>query len=134
MPHQTVERYVKEKKTSNIIIWKFSNKYTNIPKGSILRIHCLASAIVRWTTDDWETYNETSTLDSGIGVHFADLPTHSLVHDQKINFTFYWNDSENWENRDYTLSIERFRQKPVLSEDIVKEKKNRNKTKIYYPS
>jgi glucoamylase len=135
MPLQTAERYVKEKKTSNIIIWKFSNKYTNIPKGSVLRVHCLASATVRWTTDDWATYHETSTLDSGIGVHFADLPTDNLTHDQKINFTFYWNESKNWENRDYCLSIERFRQKDISLEQKEDGKKsNRNKTKIYYPS
>jgi glucoamylase len=135
MPLQTAERYVKEKKTSNIIIWKFSNKYTNIPKGSVLRVHCLASATVRWTTDDWATYHETSTLDSGIGVHFADLPTDNLAHDQKINFTFYWNESKNWENRDYCLSIERYRQKDISLEQKEDGKKsNRNKTKIYYPS
>ncbi|MDF2448431.1 MAG: glucan 1,4-alpha-glucosidase [Bacteroidota bacterium] len=135
MPLQTAERYVKEKKTSNIIIWKFSNKYTTIPKGSVLRIHCQASAVVRWTSDDWETYNETTTLDSGIGVHFADLATENLVHDQKINFTFYWTESKNWENTDYCLSIEKFKQKEVSTDIRLDEKKNnRNKTKIYYPS
>jgi glucoamylase len=134
MPNQTKERYVKEKKTSNLIIWKFSNKYTNIPKGSVLRIHCLASAIVKWTTNNWKTSHDTHTIDSGIGVHYVDLPTDKLANDQKIDFTFYWKDSKNWENRDYRLSIERFRENSNTEAGTVNGKKMRNKTKIYYPS
>ncbi|MBC7695348.1 MAG: glucan 1,4-alpha-glucosidase [Burkholderiales bacterium] len=134
MPTQTKERYLTQKLTSNIIIWKFSNKYKYIPKGKILRIHCLASATVRWTTDDWQTTSDITTLDSGIGVHFADLPTNNLDHGQKIGFTFYWNESKNWENFDYNLCVEKHKQIDKPGDAVVENKKMRNKTKIYYPS
>ena len=134
MPPQTKERYLTQKLTSNNIIWKFNSKYKFIPKGKILRIHCQASATVRWTSDDWQTSHDVTTLDSGVGVHFADLSTVHLSHGQQVGFTFYWHDTKNWENFDYSLCIEKNIQieKPV--ETIIEDKKLRNKTKIYYPS
>lgn len=134
MPSQTKERYLTQKLISNLIIWKFNNKYKYIPKGKVLRIHCLASATVRWTTNDWQTTSDITTLDSGVGVHFADIPTDNLDYGKKIDFTFYWHESQNWENFDYSLSIERDRSKVKSGEAIKEDKKMRNKTKIYYPS
>ena len=46
-----------------------------MPKGNILRIQCLTSAIVRWSADNWLTTQDVTTLDSGVGIHFADLQT-----------------------------------------------------------
>jgi glucoamylase len=106
MPAQTYERYITAKTVSNIFIWNFKTQYSIIPKGKILRIECLASAIVKWTTDNWATANETKTLDSCIGNHFADIPTSELKYGHKISFTFYWIDSGNHEHRDYQVSVE----------------------------
>jgi glucoamylase len=135
MPSQTKERYLDQKQTSNIIIWKFNNQYKYIPKGKVLRLQCLAAATVRWTYNNWETFTDVTTLDTGIGVHFADLPTDNLDSDQKIDYTFYWHESKNWENKDYTLSIEKHKPAEEAMGNTVEQKKtDRNKTKIYYPT
>jgi glucoamylase len=109
MPPQTKQRYLVEKNNSNIFIWHFNNNYKSIPKGKILRIHCLTPATVRWTTDNWLSTNDQTTLDSGVGVHYADLATMHLDYEQNISYTFFWQDSETWEDRNYTLSIEKLR-------------------------
>ncbi len=108
MPSQTKQRYLIEKKDSNIFIWHFNNNYKYIPKGKTLRIHCLAPATVRWTTDNWLSYHDVVTLDSGVGIYYADLMTSNLAYEQKINYTFYWHESDEWESINYTLSIEKF--------------------------
>ncbi|MDO9186894.1 MAG: glucan 1,4-alpha-glucosidase [Bacteroidia bacterium] len=107
MPLQTKHRYLTEKNNSNIFIWHFNNHYKSIPKGKILRIHCLTAATVRWSVDNWLSTNDLVTLDSGVGIHYADLPTENLDYEQKISYTFYWHDSETWEDENYTLSVEK---------------------------
>ncbi|MDP1745940.1 MAG: hypothetical protein Q8L90_10200, partial [Bacteroidota bacterium] len=57
--------------------------------------------------DNWLSTNDLVTLDSGVGIHYADLPTENLDYEQKISYTFYWHDSETWEDENYTLSVEK---------------------------
>ena len=107
MPQQTRQRYLIDKIKSNIFTWNFGNKFKSIPKYRTLRIQSHAMATVRWTTDNWLTYQDTTTLDSGLGVHYADLPIINLDPGQEIIYTFYWNESENWENKNFTLTLEK---------------------------
>ncbi len=134
MPSQTKERYLDDKKTSNIIIWNFKTHYKYIPTRKILRIECLTSAIVKWSLDNWKTSQDIITLDSGLGVYFTDLPTSNLDYGQSIQFTFYWNDSKSWENKNYTLEIEKNKPKETLGEDERKKQERRNKIKVFLPS
>jgi hypothetical protein len=64
-----------------------------------LRIETLSSAMVWWSVDNWEATNETPTCDIGLGIHFADLHTSATNHDN-IRFTFYWQDTQCWEQKD----------------------------------
>ncbi len=134
MPHQTMERYVVEKKVSNVVIWNFATQYKFIPKGKVLRIQCLASARVRWSFDNWITFKEIDTLDSGLGVHFADLPTAKLDHGQSVSYTFFWHDSKTIEGKEYELSIERDRSVEMLEESEERKRSIRDKTKVFLPS
>jgi glucoamylase len=134
MPHQTRDRYVIEKKVSNIVIWNFKTHYKYIPKGKILRIECLAPATIQWSSDKWETKHDISTLDSGLGIHFADLATSKLNHEQHIDFTFYWYDSKTWEGEEYMLAIEKDRSAQLLIETKARKKPERDKIKVFLPS
>lgn len=131
MPAQTRERYLVDKAESSIFIWNFNNKYKYFPKGKNLRIHCLTTATVKWSTDDWITTSETSTLDSGLGIHFADIPTANLDYDQKISYTFYWHDCDTWENENYTLKVEK---RETDETNAIMQNQERDKTKVFLPS
>ncbi|HXB40662.1 MAG TPA: glucan 1,4-alpha-glucosidase [Bacteroidia bacterium] len=133
MPSQTQTRYLEEKTDSNIIIWNFTNQYKYIPKGKTLRLQCLASATVKWTNDNWLSCNEVQTLDSGIGIHFADIVTAGWEYDQQISYTFFWHDAESWENKNYSLSIEKKPSAQMPSEPE-KNQLERDKIKIFLPS
>lgn len=133
MPLQVEKRYIKDKTKSNLYTWTFSTQLKYIPKNKILRIHSLANATVRWSTDDWFTSNELSTLDSGVGVHYVDLPTANLDNDTKIGFTFYWHDAECWENINYELFVEK-KKDHMLTMDPEEQKAKRDKVKVFLPS
>jgi glucoamylase len=134
MPVQTKERYLEQKQTSTIVIWRFSNQNRSIPREKTLRLQCLAPAMVRWTSDDWSTYSDVTTLDSGLGIHYADLPTESLNFSQKIEYTFYWPEADVWEDKNYHLFIERAPEPKEPEARHEQTKSERDKTKIYYPT
>jgi glucoamylase len=107
MPPQTVERYIEGRADSPHTAWRFNHKICSMPSGKILRIETQVKARVRWTTDNWRTLHDTSTDDTGLGLHVADLSTKDLRPGGKIVFTFYWPDADRWEGENYEIEIRR---------------------------
>lgn len=105
MPEVTKSRYLEHGVTSSLSIWSFSNKFTWLEPGRTLRIHTLARATVHWSVDNWASFSDSETIDTGIGVHYVDLKTSELKGGDKVMFTFYWLDTGNWENRDFSVEI-----------------------------
>jgi glucoamylase len=132
MPRQVEKRYLIDKKSSNNFIWTFSSSIKHLPKGKDLRIHSLDTATIRWSTDDWFNTQDVFTLDSGIGVHYADIPTSKLEHGTKISFTFYWHDAEAWESVNYELTIEKKKEPEITDPEEIRLK--RDKVKVFLPS
>lgn len=104
-PPQTMKRYIEGKTDSPYTAWKFNHKIRSVPAGKILRIETQVKANVRWTTDDWETFQDTSTDDTGLGLHLVDLPTKDLGPDRMIAFTFYWIEAARWENENFGVKV-----------------------------
>jgi glucoamylase len=103
MPPQTVERYQVQKVPSAFGIWRYNDKCRGIPAGKRLRIEVLAPALVHWSANDWQTVQDTRTVDSGLGVHFGDLPTEALPVGSTVRFTFLWLDVNRWEGVDFDV-------------------------------
>ena len=105
MPPQTVKRYLVEKTVSPRLTWRFNHKLRSLPSGRILRIELMASAVIHWTTNDWQTTQDTNTQDTGLGIYMADLQTGTLAEGAQITFTFYWSDVRHWEGADFEVRI-----------------------------
>ncbi len=105
MPPQTVKRYLEEKITSPCTIWRFNQKSRRMPRGKTLRIEVLSPSMVRWTSDGWRTFQDVNTRDTGIGMHLAELPAKDLPLGAILEFTFYWTNTDTWENVNYSLNI-----------------------------
>ena len=73
--------------------------------GKILRVELMAAATVHWGVGAWEHPADVETRDSGLGVHFADLPTEGLAAGTQVTFTFHWRDNARWEGRDFSVGI-----------------------------
>jgi glucoamylase len=106
-PPQTVERYLRNKRTSDRVTWRFNNKTRAIAPGLILRIETLAPAVVHWSADGWRTVHDDATRDTTLGVHVVDLPARCLPPATVIDFTFYWPEAARWEGVDYQVCVER---------------------------
>lgn len=104
-PPQTTKRYLADKTTSPLKCWRFNHQIRSIPRGKGLRIETLAPATIRWTDDNWHTIQDTPTEDTGLGVHFADLPEAELPQNGQLIFTFFWTESQTWEGQDFSVEL-----------------------------
>lgn len=106
LPPQTVERYQARKQKAQFFGWRFNNKPRSIPPGKQLRLVVLAPAMVRWSFDQWATWHDSSTRDTGLGVHAADIPCDQLAPGREIAFTFYWPQEQRWEGVNFSVVVE----------------------------
>jgi glucoamylase len=105
-PAQTVRRYVVDKTKSTHFGWRFNNKVRSMPRGKKLRLALLASAKVHWSFDSWETLQDTETVDTGLGMFAADIPSEGLGSGRRISFTFFWTEAQRWEGANFTVMVE----------------------------
>jgi glucoamylase len=103
MPESTRERYLEKQTKAKHRIWTFEQQSHSMPKGKTLRIHVKAPAMVRWTTDNWQTSRDTNTKDTGLGIHIVDFP--KATKKETIQFTFYWTTSKKWENKNFQVEV-----------------------------
>jgi glucoamylase len=104
MPPQPVERYQRNKVTSPFAIWRFNHKCRCFSRGRTLRIEVLTAARVHWSSDGWQTVHDSTTTDTGLGVHHVDLPTERLAVGSEVRFTFFWPEADRWEGQDFKVS------------------------------
>jgi glucoamylase len=105
-PTQTVDRYIKTKTISPLVIWRFNHQVKRLPSGKTLRIETLVPAQLRCSLDGWESFTEYITLDTGFGLHFVDLASKRLPAGGAIDFTFYWPDAQKWEGENFQVKVQ----------------------------
>jgi glucoamylase len=98
MPKLTTHRYLKHQHLSKWIVWRFDRPAPGMPscRKHILgvRLEFLAPAVVHWSADEWLTHQDQPTIDSGLGVHYLDLPLARARF--RIVFTVYWPSTGQW--------------------------------------
>lgn len=104
MSLHTVERYIKNKISSPYVVWRFSWECNSIPSDKKLRIEAQAAALVHWTLDNWNTYSDTDTRDTQLGIHLVDIDLGGQTSGE-IKFTFFWKQANHWENKNYEVKI-----------------------------
>ncbi|MEO6961965.1 MAG: hypothetical protein ABIY90_08365, partial [Puia sp.] len=104
MSFQTEARYLKKKSPSPFSIWRFDWPCTVISSKKILRIEVLSTATVHWSVENWKTSSDSDTKDTGLGLHIADIGLANVDSDV-IEFTFFWKETCQWENRDFVVKI-----------------------------
>jgi glucoamylase len=105
-PPQTVQRYLIQKSERQIFEWRFNNKCRTVPRSKKLRLVLLSPAMVRWTLDGWQSFEDTNTRDTGLGIYTLDLPTASLPPGSQVVFTFFWPQENRWEGTNYGVAVE----------------------------
>ncbi len=100
---EVVERYLKRKDCLKLEVWKFNRQVQSVAADMQLRIQTHAAFRLKYSNDGWESSDEIESTDSSVGVHFVDIPAKTINGDQ-IKFTFYWNESKNWEDREFQIN------------------------------
>ncbi len=106
MPPQPRQRYQIDRVGSRHGVWRFNQKCRSLAKDLILRVELPAEAMVHWSADDWRTVHDTSTRDSGLGIHVADLDTAPIASGGTVVFTLRWAADDRWDGVDYRVAIE----------------------------
>ena len=100
------QRYAKAGTGSKIEMWSFAYQPQRIGRGKVLRIITEQAAKIHWSSDTWATPQDKQTCDSGLGLHWADLPTDKLPDRTRLVFTFNWVEVNRWEGRDFPVVVE----------------------------
>jgi len=106
MPPQTVRRYLKQTNTPRCRPWRPDWRAETLPAGRVLRIDLPEAATVHWSADRWGTVTDSTTQETGLGVHTLALPTEDLAPGTRIVFTWRWRGSGTWAGRDYLVTVE----------------------------
>ncbi len=85
-------------------IWKFNRQVPTVKQGYTLRIQALVPFGLRWSKDDWQTVNDTDSTATVLDIEFVDIPIDSQ-QTSSIHFTFFWTDSQSWEDRNYQVAV-----------------------------
>ncbi len=103
---QVANRYLgKRTECKSLEIWKFNRQVSKVKIGHTLRVQALTSFQLHWSEDNWQTIQDTPSTSTKLGVNFVDIPV-SAGQQESINFTFFWIESSQWEERNYTVIVD----------------------------
>ncbi|WP_226889909.1 hypothetical protein [Nostoc sp. MG11] len=102
---EVANRYLENSKPTQFLeIWKFNRQIRTLKAGYTLRIQALAPFCLHWSNNNWQTVQNTNSTATAIDIEFVDI-TISPSQQSPINFTFFWTNSQNWENRNYQVTV-----------------------------
>ncbi len=87
-PPQVARRYQGAPRTPRVQPWRPDWRPDTVAAGRVLRLDLPEPAEVTWSADGWATSHSARTLDSGVGLHLAEIPSEGLVAGQRISFRF----------------------------------------------
>jgi glucoamylase len=101
------ERYVLRPTINRCEFWSFRHPLRRLPPGKILRILLADAARIAWSVDGWaSTQSIDTTQNDLLRVEFADLPIALLPRRQRVEFTFFWKDSQRSEGRNFAVVVD----------------------------
>jgi glucoamylase len=98
------ERYLSGGARKDLEIWKPMRRVRSMAAGGVLRIQTPAAFRLRWTNDDWQTFNDNPSISVGLGAHFIDIHVPGQQR-APVRFTFFWSEAQRWEGRDYEVEV-----------------------------
>jgi len=103
---EVAARYLgKREKRLRLEVWKPTRHVRFMRAGEVLRVQGDAPFTLRWSGDNWQTKNDTSSRKNGMQIDFADLHEFVSTTGSCLRFTFLWNADDRWEGRDYEVTV-----------------------------
>ena len=103
---EVVARYLgKRDPKSRLRIWKAERQIRFIEPGDTLRMHANEAFTLHWSSDDWQTVDDTKSTTNALQLHFADLSASAIESGASIRFTFHWEKENRWEGTNYSVTV-----------------------------
>jgi glucoamylase len=99
------ERYLNRRGRTDLEVWKPTHRVRTMVAGEVLRIQAQAAFLLHWTSNEWEISQDSVSIATGLGTHFADIRV-SSQQKAPLRFTFFWTEAQRWEGRDYEVEVQ----------------------------
>ena len=107
-------RYLGTGGRRDLEVWKPRRQVASVARGNTLRIQAPVPFRLHWTRDDWQSAQDSDSIDTGIDMGYVDIPV-AAAQQAPLRFTFYWRGDadlpgfrrtrEQWEGRDYAVAV-----------------------------
>ncbi len=102
-PAAVARRYRSQRRPARRSVWLPQAPITTFLAGTRLVVALPRPAQVHWSIDGWERPRDIATVDSGLGLHTAELRVERLPPNTTLDFTWKWRDSGTWAGQDMHL-------------------------------
>ena len=105
-PRAVWQRYRGRRPAARHAFWWPHAPIAGLPAGAFLAVALPLPAVVHWGHDEWRDAADVPTVESGLGFHIAVLEVSRLAAGARIDFTWRWQGSGDWRDRDCTVVVE----------------------------
>lgn len=99
------KRYVDKGVQLRMSAWKKNRPIHVASTKDIIRIIAFRKASLHWTQDNWNTESEDPMTETTLGVWYMDFKPETFESGSKLDFTFHYTETDEWEGRDYELRV-----------------------------
>jgi glucoamylase len=103
---EVVERYRARKSYKCLEVWQPNRQARTVKAGTMLRIVAPTSFGLRWSSDEWQTVEQSSSSPAISKTEFVDIPV-PANQQAPIRFTFFRAASGRSDEREYEVTIQR---------------------------
>jgi glucoamylase len=105
-PAAVWRRYAGRRPEAELAIWCLHAPISWIQSGQALIIALPRAARIHWGTNGWQNAQDGATQDVGLGLNSLEIGTGALSGAGSIDFTFQWNDTQQWVGEDFHVVID----------------------------
>jgi glucoamylase len=91
--------------TSTLEVWNFDRQLPSMAAGKTVRIPLDAPFRLRWSIDNWKTWQDTTAAATAVAIYYVDLPTQAAQAGSSLTFTFFWNASQIWQGANFSIAL-----------------------------
>jgi glucoamylase len=101
---EVVARYRHAKLQSKVEFWLPKHSIRRARKNHTLRICAPEPFRLRWSGDNWKTWQDSESRATGVGGEYFDLAPTDFQ--SQVDFTFFWMSRGQWEGRNHQVRAE----------------------------
>jgi glucoamylase len=87
------------------VFWYIHAPVSSFAPGTRLAVALSRPANVHWGSNGWRDIRDEPTIDTGLGFHVASLEVDKLALGMRVDFTWRWHDSGEWQGLDYAVIV-----------------------------